>query len=157
MILKEFSTHDLSVQKAYATVELLGMSIACEITQQLNKPLARAHLSMSQWSIMKLLYIKRADTPSCIASTMNVNAAKIYREVDPLVHRMLVEREHDKEDRRVIHLHLTSKGIYKAESIFTVYSELFNNLNNRLTQDERTMWKNIEQFIYTKIIDTQKT
>ena len=82
---------------------------------------------------------------------MNVDAASITRNVDELEFHGLIERDRQAGDRRVIHIKLTPKGLYIAEKIFASYAGLLNNFENRLTQNERAMWRKIERCIASHI------
>ena len=134
---------------------MLGMSVVNEAKQQLKQPLKRVNLSMNQWLVLKILYLKRADTSTKISSIMNSDAASITRNVDGLEIRGLIERMRQTSDRRVIRLKVTSKGIHIAEQIYASYSEILKNIENRLMRDELTMWKKIERCITNHINDSQ--
>ena len=137
------------------TTVFLGMSIVNEAKRQLKKPLQRANLTMNQWLVLKILFLKRADTATKISSTMNSDAASTTRSLDGLEIRGLVERMRKTSDRRVIRLKVTSKGINIAEQIYASYSKILKNFDNRLMHDELTMWKIIERCIANYINDSQ--
>lgn len=126
---------------------LLGMNIFNETKKQLKNHLQKEHLTMNQWVVLKVLFLKRANTASRIANIMNTDGASITRNLDTLENRGLIERDRQTNDRRVIHLKLTIKGLQVAERLLACYTELFNNFDNRLTQNERVMWRKVERCI----------
>lgn len=136
------------------TAALLGMNIFNETKKQLKNPLQKQHLTMNQWVVLKILFLKRANTASRVANIMNTDGASITRNLDELEIRGFIERDRQTNDRRVIHLKLTIKGLQVAEKIFSSYAGLFNNFENRLTQNERVMWRKIERCIATHISKT---
>ena len=86
---------------------------------------------------------------------MNTDGASITRNLDELEYRGLIERDRQIDDRRVIHLVITNKGLQIAEKLITCYAELLNNFDNRLTQKEQVMWKKVERCIATFVSKTQ--
>lgn len=137
--------------EVYVATALLGQNITNEVKQQLKAPLLHVNITMNEWLVLKHIFLKRADIPSDIAKSMNVDAASISRSCDGLQARGLVEREHQVNDRRVVRLYLTKKGQEKAEYIYTCYAEIFNNFESRLSQADLALWKIIEQCIATHL------
>lgn len=130
---------------------LLGISIVNEAKRQLKKPLQRANLTMNQWLVLKILFLKRANTPTKVANILNFDTAAITRHADILELRGLIERERKTGDRRVIYLQLTSKGIHTAEKIRTLYAGIFSNFEFRLMHDELKMWITIKKCIASHV------
>lgn len=133
------------------TAALLGMNIFNETKKQLKSPLYKENLTMNQWVVLKILFLKRANTASRIANIMNTDGASITRNLDELENRGLIERDRQMDDRRVIHLNITNKGLQTAEKLLAAYAQLLNNIENRLTHNERIMWRKVERCIATHI------
>ncbi len=133
------------------TAALLGMNIFNETKKQLKNPLHKENLTMNQWVVLKILFLKRANTASRIANIMNTDGASITRNLDELENRGLIERDRQTNDRRVIHLKITDKGLQTAEKLLATYAQLLNNFENRLTHNERVMWRKVERCIATHI------
>jgi MarR family 2-MHQ and catechol resistance regulon transcriptional repressor len=133
------------------TAALLGMNIFNETKKQLKNPLHKENLTMNQWVVLKILFLKRANTASRIANIMNTDGASITRNLDELENRGLIERDRQTNDRRVIHLKITNKGLQTAEKLLATYAQLLNNFENRLTHNERVMWRKVERCIATHI------
>jgi len=135
----------------YMAAALLGMNIFNETKKQLKSPLHKENLTMNQWVALKILFLKRANTASRIANIMNTDGASITRNLDELEYRGLIERDRQLDDRRVIHIILTTKGLQTAEKLLATYAVLLNNFENRLTHNERVLWKKVERCIATHI------
>ena len=139
----------------YVTAALLGRSIVNEVKQQLKMPLRRANLTMNQWLALKLLFLNRANTASKIATMMNVDSPSITRSLDILELRGHIERVHQTKDRRVVLLQLTPKGLRITQQMYASYAGILEHLDQRLTQDELTLWGKVEECIAAHISDTR--
>ncbi len=132
----------------------LGMNIVNETKRQLKKSLQRTSLTLNQWLVLEILFSKRANTASRVAYLMNTDGASITRNVDELELRNLVKRDRQTHDRRIIHIKLTEKGLQVAKMLFAAYTGLLDNLENRLPQNERIMWKKVERCITAHVNKT---
>jgi len=132
-----------------ATTVLLGLSIVNIAKQQLKGPLSKAKLTMNQWLVLKILFLKKADTPTNVAKAIDADPTTISRHLDSLETRGLIERKHTSNDRRVIQLLTTQKGNDIAEEIYKCYSELLQNLDENLSKPQMTLWNEIEKCITT--------
>lgn len=130
-----------------ATTVLLGLSIVNKAKQELKGPLSAAKLTMNQWLVLKILYLKRAMTPTNVAKTIDADPTTISRHLDSLETRGLIERKHDIEDRRVIQLQITPEGILVAKQIYKRYSGILQNLESRLTGDQLHIWKKVSEYV----------
>jgi DNA-binding MarR family transcriptional regulator len=90
---------------------LLGLSLVNKAKLHLKTPLKEAKLTMNQWLILKIIYLRRADNPSTVAKTIDA---------DP-------ERKHGEDDRRKIELNITPKGTAVAKNIYKSYSGILQN------------------------------
>ncbi|MGI9227835.1 MAG: MarR family winged helix-turn-helix transcriptional regulator [Gammaproteobacteria bacterium] len=129
-----------------ATTVLLGLSIVNNAKQQLKEPLSTAKLTMSQWLVLKILYLNRAATPTNVAKTIDADPTTISRHLDSLEARGLIERKHDTDDRRVIQLQITPEGILVAKQIYARYSGILQNLESCLTGEQLLIWKKVSEY-----------
>ena len=93
-----------------ATSVLLGLSIVNKAKLHLKEPLRQAKLTLTQWLVLKIIYLNRADTPSSVSKTIDADPTTITRHLDTLEKQGLINRHHDINDRRVIQLKITEKG-----------------------------------------------
>ena len=140
------NTH-FSKVKLNTVTELLGLNIVNEVKQQLKKPLRYNNLTMNQWLVLKALYLKRANNPSEIAHSINIETASVSRSCEVLAQRNLIEREHQMDDRRMVRLYLTPEGIKVAKHINACYAEVFNGFEQRLSKEDLELWSKVEQCI----------
>lgn len=151
---------DCISDKAYVDVlassVLLGISVVNEAKQRLKVPLQRSNLTMNQWLVLKVLFLKRADTPTTVANSMNADATTITRHLDNLEASGLVERTHKKSDRRVIEISVTEKGENVAKRIYSSYAGILKSFKDNLVQDEQSMWKKIEHCLSENTHATEK-
>ncbi len=132
----------------------LGMNIVNESKQRLKYPLRKVNLTMNQWLVLEMLFSKRAETASRVADIMSTDGASITRNVDELELRNLIKRNRLTNDRRVIQIELTVKGLQVTEKLFAAYAGLLDNFENRLTHNERVMWRKVERCIASHINKT---
>jgi MarR family 2-MHQ and catechol resistance regulon transcriptional repressor len=150
-ILDDQTENNSSSLSACIATALLGMSIVNETKRKLKDPLRKEALTMNQWLVLEMLFLKRADTASKIAIMMNTDGASITRNLDELELLGFIARNRQANDRRVIRLTLTIKGLQAAEKIFTSYAGLLHNIENRFSPNDREMWKDVKRCITSHI------
>ncbi len=132
-----------------ATAVLLGLSIVNKAKQQLKEPLSTVKLTMNQWLVLKILYLKRAETPTGVAKSIDADPTTISRHLDSLEARGLIERKHDQKDRRVTQLQLTQEGVRVAQQVYKRYTGILQNLDSYLNENQQIAWKKLENFAQT--------
>lgn len=76
----------------------------------LDRRLAAANITVSQWNVMALLYHREADTVRDIARIIDLDAGAVTRLADRLEKKGYLRRTPDLSDRRSVLLSLTSSG-----------------------------------------------
>ncbi|MEM7401974.1 MAG: MarR family transcriptional regulator [Pseudomonadota bacterium] len=145
----EFTCLDLN-----ASSVLFGLSLVNKAKLHLKTPLRKANLTLTQWLVLKIIYLKRADTPTLISKTIDADPTTITRHLDSLSKRGLITRTHDENDRRVITLTITKKGTEVAKQLYKSYTGIFNDFDRYMTDDEATIWKKIEKAVCGHIVNT---
>ena len=130
-----------------ASSVLFGLSLVNKAKLHLKAPLRKANLTLTQWLVLKIIYLKRADTPTLISKTIDADPTTITRHLDSLAKRSLITRTHDENDRRVITLTITKKGADVAKQLYKSYTGIFNDFDRYMTEDESTIWKKIEKTV----------
>jgi DNA-binding MarR family transcriptional regulator len=110
--------HELKQQKSFSSPEqeiLLGLRVAAA---RVVEPWARflkttAHLTTHQYNVLRILRGSHPATLACsdIADRMIERDPDITRLVDRLETRGLVKRARSREDRRVVEVSITDKGL----------------------------------------------
>jgi DNA-binding MarR family transcriptional regulator len=113
---------------AYAFSEALRM--CCE---EQKKPFA---VTPPQWGLLALLNESDGLTIGIIGLKRGLDAPTVTGIVNRLEHNKLVERRHDKEDRRVVKVYLTDEGRDLTRYLYEA-AETFNEILTRtLSEDE---------------------
>jgi DNA-binding MarR family transcriptional regulator len=114
---------------SYAFSEALR--ICCE---EQNKPYA---VTPPQWGLLVLLDESDGLTIGTISLKRGADAPTVTGIVNRLEHNGLVERRHDKEDRRVVKVYLTDEGRDITRYLYAAM-ETFNEILTRtLSEDEQ--------------------
>ena len=72
--------------------------------------LKKHQVNYQQWRILKSIYLELAITPAKVSAATFTDSGTISRQLELLETKGLVQREHSKQDRRVVNLKLTPKG-----------------------------------------------
>ena len=72
--------------------------------------LKKHKVNYQQWRILKSIYLELAITPAKVSAATFTDSGTISRQLELLETKGLVQREHSKQDRRVVNLKLTPKG-----------------------------------------------
>jgi DNA-binding MarR family transcriptional regulator len=104
--------------------------ICRQIKHVMNSLLRRVDLHMQpleltgmQWEPVLMLWLKRADTVAGLARVSHMGVASMTRMLDRLEEKDLLRRERSEQDRRVVNLHLTTKGKKVATKIWPIVVE----------------------------------
>lgn len=84
-----------------------------------------------QWGVMTLLHTSDAMTVGTIGQRRGIDAPTVTGIITRLEQNGLVERHHDREDRRVVKVLLTSEG----ENILRVLDPVVEAFNQHMLQD----------------------
>ena len=139
-----------------ATSILLGLSLVNKAKVHLKKPLKRANLTLTQWLVLKIIYLKRANTPSSVSKTIDADPTTITRHLDNLEKRGLIVRQHDREDRRVIQIKITDKGTEVAEDLYQSYTGIMHNIETYITEKDLVIWRKVEKCVHEHINEISK-
>lgn len=71
-----------------------------------------------------------------IAQLLAVSSGAVTQLVDSLVKYGLIKRRQDEQDRRIVHILLTDKGLSRAEAIRELYMNGFREMFGNLTEPE---------------------
>jgi len=78
-------------------------------------------LTWSQFAVLEALYHLGPMTQGEVSAKVLKSGSNMTTVIDNLERDGLVRRERDSEDRRVIHVHLTGKGLTKIEAVLPVH------------------------------------
>jgi len=113
------------------TLELMDLVDAGNIAQRaMEKRLCQVGLSVAQQRILGLLYLARETlTPSMLATLLLQEMHSVSGLLNRLEDRDLITRTHDKRDRRVVWVGLTTKGRRLAKAAIDVVLAIAKELD----------------------------
>ncbi len=91
-------------------IQALAFSIGKKMQTELLEQMQATGLTPPQFYILKILDHYGASRATTLAKKMYVKPSAITVMIDRLIDQELVERYHDKDDRRVVIIELTKKG-----------------------------------------------
>lgn len=111
--------------------------------------LKKHQVNYQQWRILKSIYLELAITPAKVSAATFTDSGTISRQLELLETKGLVEREHSKQDRRVVNLKLTAKGENVAKDGIKYSEKLIDCVREKIG-DQKT-----DEF-HQALIDTLK-
>tara|TARA_B100000508_G_scaffold141026_1_gene145265 strand:+ start:37616 stop:38062 length:447 start_codon:yes stop_codon:yes gene_type:complete len=100
-----------------------------------EKQLKTFDLSIAQFNILRILRgAKEKLSIKTIKERMLEKSPNTTRLIDKLIKKELAERTRCKEDRRVVYVIITEKGLKMLEEIDVVFDDIYLNMN--LSEDE---------------------
>lgn len=125
---------------AYAFSEMLR---AC--CEQHGKPYI---ITPSQWPVLALLYSSDGLTAGAISQRCALEAPTITGIVTRLEQNGLVERRHDREDRRTVKVYLTDEGRTMVDLLIPIMKTHYTDVVRVLSEDEqRELMRMLQQLI----------
>ena len=106
-----------SAEPPFRTVGRLIKQLFSSLVRGIDQHMQPLELTAMQWEPILLLKLERADTVAALARESNVNCGAMTRMLDRLEEKQLVRRRRSDDDRRVVHLELTDKGLRIGDEI----------------------------------------
>ena len=103
---------------------------------KLNKELNSHGLKFNQWRLIHAISTKAIYTPAKLADELMIERATVSRYLDQLEERGCIERSHNRYDRRVVDITLTSKGKEIAKLGIDLMDQAYKNMFSELTNNE---------------------
>ncbi len=111
---------------------------------QVDRRLGCTGLTHAQWAPLFLIHRGEANTLAALARELQVDAGALTRTLDRLEAKGLCRRERSAEDRRVVHLMLTSEGEKAAEPVPGILCDVSNAMLQGFSQAE---WETLMGFL----------
>ncbi|WP_017149972.1 MarR family winged helix-turn-helix transcriptional regulator [Bacillus bingmayongensis] len=118
-------------------IQALAFSIGKKMQTELLEQLQASGLTPPQFYILKILDHYGASRSTELAKKMYVKPSAITVMIDRLIDQELVLRYHDKNDRRVVVIELTTKGKDTLEKAMTARNEHITKYFSQLELQER--------------------
>ncbi|MDP4086311.1 MAG: MarR family transcriptional regulator [Bacillota bacterium] len=115
---------------------LILMQTSKAIHDRIKEEMAKNKLSITEFSVLEVLYQKGKQTIQQIGNCILVSSGSMTYVIDKLEQRGLLSRNACPDDRRVIHLTLTDVGNELMNEIMVKYHEIVNQMFKSLDSDE---------------------
>jgi len=112
-------------------------SIYAEVLRAHCETLGKTYVvTPPQWGALSLLLVQDGVAIGTMSQSRGVDASAVTGIVTRLEQMGLVERRMNKEDRRVIKVHLTEEGLEVSKALATVVERFEHNLKNGFLDGE---------------------
>lgn len=115
-------------------LELMQTSKA--VQERMRAEIAKHHLSITDFSVLEVLYFKGIQTIQQIGHSILVSSGSMTYVLDKLEQKGLLTRNDCPEDRRVIHVALTGDGNDLMKKIMPNHQKLIDYMFGSLNHDE---------------------
>ena len=115
------------------------MRAAESVTGRVNRYMAAANLTISQFGVLEALHHKGPLCQRDIATKILKSTGNITMVIDNLEKRELVQRVRGSEDRRYLSVHLTDTGARLIEQVFARVESAIVAEMASLTGEEQTL------------------
>lgn len=116
---------------------------ATSVEGRLFQPDELEGLTASQFGVMETLYHLGSLCQGELSAKLLRSTGNITLVLDNLEKRNLVTRERDREDRRMVYIHLTPEGNALIENLFPKMAEKVENEFGVLNKEEQEMLGNL--------------
>ena len=97
----------------------------------------KVNLSVTEFRILLTFTSNEIQTVSNISKCLSIQKGRISPLVQELVEKTILRRKTSREDRRVVHLYLTTKGKRLLEQMFNDFEGLFKEAITDLAAPDR--------------------
>ncbi|MEH7390294.1 MarR family winged helix-turn-helix transcriptional regulator [Bacillus sp. JJ1474] len=115
---------------------LILMQTSKEIHDQIKEEMAQNKLSITEFSVLEVLYQKGKQTIQQIGKRILISSSSMTYCLDKLEQKGLLSRTACPDDRRAIHVLLTDEGNELMKEIMPKYQELVDGLFDSLNSEE---------------------
>jgi MarR family transcriptional regulator, 2-MHQ and catechol-resistance regulon repressor len=115
---------------------LLLMQTAREFQEQIRDDMAQNNLSITEFSVLEVLFHKGKQTIQQIAKSILIASSSMTYVIDKLEQKGLIKRNACPDDRRVVHVILTEDGLKLMTILMPEHEELVDNAFNSLHPNE---------------------
>ncbi|MBN2168829.1 MAG: winged helix-turn-helix transcriptional regulator [Actinobacteria bacterium] len=97
-------------------------------------------LTVPQAAFLVFLYESDASNVSDISRQWHISQSVATRMMDRLVDKKMIERERDRDDRRVVHPRLTKEGESFVKQVCSQRNKITKEIFSVLNEDERSLF-----------------
>lgn len=137
--------------KCTNTPFLLLMQTSKAIQDRIRDEMTKNNLSVTEFSALEVLFYKEKQTIQQIGSSILISSGSMTYVIDKLEKRGLIKRNDCREDRRVIHITLTSEGKNLMKQIMPKHQLLVDDIFDPLNKDETVTITKLLEKVKNKI------
>ncbi|MEH7350494.1 MarR family winged helix-turn-helix transcriptional regulator [Gottfriedia acidiceleris] len=130
---------------------LLLMQTSKAIHDRIKDEMAKYKLSITEFSVLEVLYQKEKQTIQQIGNSILVSSGSMTYVIDKLEQRDLLCRIPCPDDRRVIHVILTDEGNELMNEIMPKYNDFISNMFDSLDFDETDTFAKLLNKVRNKV------
>lgn len=134
---------ELTLPKFADRVAELMPAIMKEFVRHQGKKFYKLKITMPQFFVMEYLHHKGMSKMSDIAKFINVTTAAVTGIVDRLVRDGYLVRQNDPDDRRIILVRLTAKGLKVVKTMLRDRKAITMKIFGAISQAERSAYLDI--------------
>ncbi|MFJ5758918.1 MarR family winged helix-turn-helix transcriptional regulator [Neobacillus sp. NPDC093182] len=118
---------------------LLLMQTSKAIQERIRDEMSKNKLNITEFSVLEVLYYQGKQTIQQIGNRILISSGSMTYVIDKLEQKGIIKRNDCREDRRVIHITLTTEGMEMMENIMPKYQEIVDSFFGDLKDDEREL------------------
>ena len=153
MIKSYYKPKDYEVKRS---IGHLIRSLGAQVSAKVEDLFDDQEISFIQYVILMYLRDGMAKTPAELCQRVRYDSGALTRVLDQLEERKLLTRQRCTEDRRVVKLHITPKGVATAENMMPHVIGLYNHWLEGFTKDEADTLVQLLTRLKTTIATTEK-
>lgn len=130
---------------------LVLMRTSKEIQESMKLEMAKNNLSITEFSVLEVLYHKGKQTIQQIGHSILISSGSMTYVVDRLEHKGFINRSACPDDRRAIHVTLTDKGTSLMEKIMPKHQQWIDDVFSSLNTEESEIFVNLLKKVSKKV------
>jgi MarR family transcriptional regulator, 2-MHQ and catechol-resistance regulon repressor len=115
---------------------LLLMQTSKAIQERIRDEMSKYNLSITEFSVLEVLFYQGKQTIQQIGNRILISSGSMTYVIDKLEQKGILKRNDCREDRRVIHITLTTEGMEMMENIMPKYQDMVDSIFGDLTGEE---------------------
>lgn len=119
------------------------MKASKSVEEMVRQDIKSHGVSITEFSILEALYHKGRLTVNQICDAVLIKSGSMTYVIKKLQEKGLLDREASEDDRRVIHVYLTSKGVKLMDDIFPKHQKVIESIFGVIDSDEKQSVINI--------------
>ena len=113
------------------------------VQDRTKKDISNYGMHTSEFTVLEALYSNGKQTIRQITDAVLINSGSITYVIDKLEVKGLLERKDCKEDRRVVHIHITDKGKQFMDEIFPKHQLVIEDIFSDIMEEEKKVLINL--------------